>query len=157
MIILFALGYMCIALEHKIKIDKSATALAMFGVIWSVYALASGDADTGSKLLEHLGSTCETLVFLIGAMTIVDLIDRHGGFSIITERITTRNKITLLWTLAFITFFMSAVLDNMTTTIIMIMMLRKIVSTVHDRWIFAGVIIMAASSSTCWCPVSWPW
>ena len=153
MIILFALGYMCIALEHKIKIDKSATALAMFGVIWSVYALASGDADTGSKLLEHLGSTCETLVFLIGAMTIVDLIDRHGGFSIITERITTRNKITLLWTLAFITFFMSAVLDNMTTTIIMIMMLRKIVPTVRDRWIFAGVIIMAANTGGAWSPI----
>ena len=153
MIILFALGYMCIALEHKIKIDKSATALAMFGVIWSVYALASGDADTGSKLLEHLGSTCETLVFLIGAMTIVDLIDRHGGFSIITERITTRNKITLLWTLAFITFFMSAVLDNMTTTIIMIMMLRKIVPTVRDRWIFSGVIIMAANTGGAWSPI----
>ena len=153
MIILFALGYMCIALEHKIKIDKSATALAMFGVIWSVYALASGDADTGSKLLEHLGSTCETLVFLIGAMTIVDLIDRHGGFSIITERITTRNKISLLWTLAFITFFMSAVLDNMTTTIIMIMMLRKIVPTVRDRWIFAGVIIMAANTGGAWSPI----
>ena len=153
MIILFALGYMCIALEHKIKIDKSATALALFGVIWSVYALASGDADTGSKLLEHLGSTCETLVFLIGAMTIVDLIDRHGGFSIITERITTRNKITLLWTLAFITFFMSAVLDNMTTTIIMIMMLRKIVPTVRDRWIFAGVIIMAANTGGAWSPI----
>lgn len=153
MIVLFALGYMCIALEHKIKIDKSATALAMFGVIWSVYALASGDADTGSKLLEHLGSTCETLVFLIGAMTIVDLIDRHGGFSIITERITTRNKITLLWTLAFITFFMSAVLDNMTTTIIMIMMLRKIVPTVRDRWIFAGVIIMAANTGGAWSPI----
>ena len=153
MIILFALGYMCIALEHKIKIDKSATALAMFGVIWSVYALVSDDADTGSKLLEHLGSTCETLVFLIGAMTIVDLIDRHGGFSIITERITTRNKITLLWTLAFITFFMSAVLDNMTTTIIMIMMLRKIVPTVRDRWIFAGVIIMAANTGGAWSPI----
>lgn len=153
MIILFALGYMCIALEHRIKIDKSATALAMFGVIWSVYALASGDADTGSKLLEHLGSTCETLVFLIGAMTIVDLIDRNGGFSIITDHITSRNKITLLWTLAFITFFMSAVLDNMTTTIIMIMMLRKLVPTLRDRWIYAGVIIIAANTGGAWSPI----
>lgn len=153
MIILFALGYMCIALEHRIKIDKSATALAMFTVIWSVYALASGDADTGSKLLEHLGSTCETLVFLIGAMTIVDLIDRNGGFSIITDHITSRNKITLLWTLAFITFFMSAVLDNMTTTIIMIMMLRKLVPTLRDRWIYAGVIIIAANTGGAWSPI----
>ena len=153
MIILFALGYMCIALEHRIKIDKSATALAMFAVIWSVYALASDDADTGSKLLEHLGSTCETLVFLIGAMTIVDLIDRNGGFSIITDHITSRNKITLLWTLAFITFFMSAVLDNMTTTIIMIMMLRKLVPTLRDRWIYAGVIIIAANTGGAWSPI----
>lgn len=153
MIILFALGYMCIALEHRIKIDKSATALAMFAVIWSVYALASGDADTGSKLLEHLGSTCETLVFLIGAMTIVDLIDRNGGFSIITDHITSRNKITLLWTLAFITFFMSAVLDNMTTTIIMIMMMRKLVPTLRDRWIYAGVIIIAANTGGAWSPI----
>lgn len=153
MIILFALGYLCIALEHRIKIDKSATALAMFAVIWSVYALASGDADTGSKLLEHLGSTCETLVFLIGAMTIVDLIDRNGGFSIITDHITSRNKITLLWTLAFITFFMSAVLDNMTTTIIMIMMLRKLVPTLRDRWIYAGVIIIAANTGGAWSPI----
>ena len=153
MIILFALGYMCIALEHRIKIDKSATALAMFAVIWSVYALASGDADTGSKLLEHLGSTCETLVFLIGAMTIVDLIDWNGGFSIITDHITSRNKITLLWTLAFITFFMSAVLDNMTTTIIMIMMLRKLVPTLRDRWIYAGVIIIAANTGGAWSPI----
>lgn len=153
MIILFALGYICIALEHKIKIDKSATALAMFAVIWSVYALASGDADTGSKLLEHLGSTCETLVFLIGAMTIVDLIDRHGGFSIITDHITSRNKITLLWTLAFITFFMSAVLDNMTTTIIMIMMLRKLVPTARDRWVYAGIIIIAANTGGAWSPI----
>ncbi len=153
MIILFALGYMCIVLEHRIKIDKSATALAMFAVIWLVYALASGDADTGSKLLEHLGSTCETLVFLIGAMTIVDLIDRNGGFSIITDHITSRNKITLLWTLAFITFFMSAVLDNMTTTIIMIMMLRKLVPTLRDRWIYAGVIIIAANTGGAWSPI----
>lgn len=153
MIILFALGYMCIALEHRIKIDKSATALAMFGVIWSVYALASGDADTGSKLLEHLGSTCETLVFLIGAMTIVDLIDRNGGFSIITDHITSRNKIMLLWTLAFITFFMSAVLDNMTTTIIMIMMMRKLVPTLRDRWIYAGIIIIAANTGGAWSPI----
>ena len=123
MITIFALGYACIALEHKIKIDKAASALFMFGTIWSIYALFSGDAETGTKLLEHLGSTCETLVFLIGAMTIVDLIDTHGGFGVITDRITSRHKITLLWLLAIITFFMSAVLDNMTTTIIMIMML----------------------------------
>ena len=153
MILIFILGYACIALEHKIKIDKAATALFMFGIIWSIYAIYSGDTDTGSKLLEHLGSTCETLIFLIGAMTIVDLIDSHGGFGVITSRITSRHKITLLWILAFITFFMSAVLDNMTTTIIMIMMLRKIIPDSRERWIFAGIIIIAANSGGAWSPI----
>ena len=153
MIMIFALGYMCIALEHRIKIDKAATALFMFGAIWSIYAAYSGDTNSGTKLIEHLGSTCETLIFLIGAMTIVDLIDTHGGFGIITDRITSRHKITLLWILAFITFFMSAVLDNMTTTIIMIMMLRKIIPDALERWIFAGVIIIAANSGGAWSPI----
>lgn len=153
MILLFAAGYICIALEHKIKIDKAATALFMFGAIWSLYALFSGSTTTGEELLEHLGSTCETLFFLIGAMTIVDLIDTHGGFGIITERITSRNKIHLVWLLAFITFFMSAALDNMTTTIIMIMMLRRIIPDARERWIFAGVIITAANSGGAWSPI----
>lgn len=153
MILLFAVGYACIALEHKIKINKAASALFMFGAIWSLYALLSGSAEVGAELLEHLGSTSETLFFLIGAMTIVDLIDTHGGFGIITERITSRNKLLLVWLLAFITFFMSAVLDNMTTTIIMIMMLRRIIPDARDRWIFAGVIIIAANSGGAWSPI----
>ena len=153
MILLFAVGYACIALEHKIKINKAASALFMFGAIWSLYALLSGSATVGAELLEHLGSTSETLFFLIGAMTIVDLIDTHGGFGIITERITSRNKLLLVWLLAFITFFMSAVLDNMTTTIIMIMMLRRIIPDARDRWIFAGVIIIAANSGGAWSPI----
>lgn len=152
-IIIFILGYACIALEHKIKIDKAATALFMFGAIWSIYSLFSGDAECGTKLLEHLGSTCETLIFLIGAMTIVDLIDTHGGFSVITDRITSRNKITLLWLLAILTFFMSAVLDNMTTTIIMVMMLRKIIPEALERWLYAGIIIIAANSGGAWSPI----
>lgn len=153
MIVLFAVGYACIALEHKIKINKAATALFMFGAIWTLYALLSNSTTAGSELLEHLGSTSETLFFLIGAMTIVDLIDTHGGFGIITERITSRNKTLLVWLLAFITFFMSAVLDNMTTTIIMIMMLRRIIPDARDRWIFAGVIIIAANSGGAWSPI----
>lgn len=153
MILLFAVGYACIAMEHKIKINKAASALFMFGAIWSLYALLSGSTTVGAELLEHLGSTSETLFFLIGAMTIVDLIDTHGGFGIITERITSRNKLLLVWLLAFITFFMSAVLDNMTTTIIMIMMLRRIIPNARDRWIFAGVIIIAANSGGAWSPI----
>ena len=125
----------------------------MFGLIWSAYAMFSGKADIGPELMEHLGSTCETLIFLIGAMTIVDLIDMHGGFFIITKHITTRKKFKLLWLMAGITFFMSAVLDNMTTTIVMIMMLRKIIAKPADRWIFSGIIIIAANSGGAWSPI----
>ena len=153
MIAIFVLGYACIALEHKLKIDKAATALFMFGLIWSVYAIMAPDANIGGDLMEHLGSTCETLVFLIGAMTIVDLIDMHGGFYIITKHITTRKKFKLLWLMAGITFFMSAVLDNMTTTIVMIMMLRKIIAKPEDRWIFSGIIIIAANCGGAWSPI----
>lgn len=151
---IFVIGYACIALEHKIRIDKSATALFMFGVIWSLYALSVGDvAAVGGSLIEHLGSTCETLIFLIGAMTIVEIIDTHGGFGVITQHITSRNKFKLVWMLAILTFFMSAVLDNMTTTIIMIMMLRRIIPDQHERYFFAAVIIIAANSGGAWSPI----
>ncbi len=153
LITIFILGYACIALEHKIKIDKAATALFMFGLIWSVYAIMDSEANIGHELLDHLGSTCETLIFLIGAMTIVDLIDMHGGFYIITKHITTRKKFKLLWLMSIITFFMSAVLDNMTTTIVMIMMLRKIIAKPADRWIFSSIIIIAANSGGAWSPI----
>ena len=153
LIIIFVLGYACIALEHKLKTDKASIALFMFGLIWSAYALLSNNANCNTELLEHLGSTCETLIFLIGAMTIVELIDIHGGFHIITARITTRNKYKLIWLLAIITFFMSAVLDNMTTTIIMVMMLRRIIPNAKERWFFAGIIIIAANSGGAWSPI----
>lgn len=153
LILIFILGYICIAMEHKIKIDKAATALVMFGIMWGLYALLSPEVNIGSELIEHLGSTCETLIFLIGAMTIVDIIDTHGGFYIITKHITTRNKLTLLWLMAVITFFMSAVLDNMTTTIVMIMILRKMITKPLDRWIFSAIIIVAANSGGAWSPI----
>ena len=110
-------------------------------------------ADIEGELVSYLGDTCETLIFLIGAMTIVDLIDMHGGFSIITDHITTREKRRLMWLLAFITFFMSAVLDNMTTTIIMVMVLRRLISDRHERWIFTSVIVIAANSGGAWSPI----
>ena len=152
-IVIFVLGYACIAMEHKIKVDKAASALVMFGLIWVAYALFANDANIGGELMEHLGGTCETLVFLIGAMTIVELIDRHGGFFIITRRITTRKKIGLLWLLSIVAFFMSAVLDNMTTTIVIVMMLRRIITKPMERWIFAGIIIIAANSGGAWSPI----
>lgn len=128
MILIFVFGYLCIALEHKLRIDKAAIALLMCGALWTVLSLLGNDAQIGTQLIEQLGDTSEILFFLIGAMTIVELIDRHGGFHVITDHIKTRNKRKLLWLLSIITFFMSAVLDNMTTTIIMIMLLRRMIS-----------------------------
>ena len=153
MIALFCAGYLLIALEHKINVNKSAIALLMCGALWALFSLAGGGMRTGTQLAEQLSSTCEILIYLIGAMTIVDLIDTHGGFNVITSRIRTRNKRRLLWLLALVTFFMSAVLDNMTTAIIMIMLLRRIVPEQRDRWIFAGLIVVAANSGGAWSPI----
>lgn len=153
LVFIFVLGYACIAMEQKLQIEKAATALMMFGLMWSAYAMGFGNGQVGTELLGHLGSTCETLIFLIGAMTIVDLIDTHGGFYVITRYITTRKKIRLLWVIAAITFFMSAALDNMTTTIVMIMMLRKIIAKPLDRWIFSSIIIIAANAGGAWSPI----
>ena len=153
MILLFAAGYVCIALEHKLKINKSAVALVMCGAIWSVFSLMGHDRQIGQELVDHLGSTCEILVYLIGAMTIVDLIDTHGGFSAITARITTRKKHRLLWLLVSITFFMSAALDNMTTAIIMIMLLRRLIRDPKERSTFASLIVIAANCGGAWSPI----
>lgn len=160
MLILFVVGYAFIAFEHKTGINKSAIALLMCGILWSIFSLEYPSALPGltqttvsDEILRHLGSTCEILVFLIGAMTIVDLIDFHGGFEFITRRITTRRKVRLLWLVALLTFFMSALLDNMTTTIIMVMLLRKIVPTTKERMLFASVIVIAANSGGAWSPI----
>ncbi len=151
MLLLFAVGYAFIALEHKTRVNKAAVALVMCAAVWTLYALAG--RGTGSELLGSLGDTCEILVFLIGAMTIVELIDVHGGFNVITDRIRTRDKRRLLWLLATITFFMSAVLDNMTTTIVMVMLLRRLVAVQRERWIFASIVVIAANSGGAWSPI----
>ena len=153
MILLFVIGYAFIAMEHKIKIDKAAIALLMCGAIWTIFSLLGHDENITHELIDHLGDTCEILVFLIGAMTIVDLIDSHGGFGVITDHITTHNKHKLLWLLALITFFMSAVLDNMTTTIIMVMLLRRIIANRKERWLFASVIAIAANGGGAGSPI----
>ena len=153
MILLFVVGYLFIALEHKTRIDKSAVALLMAGAIWTVFSLLGNDPHIQHELVDQLGDTCEILVFLIGAMTIVDLIDSYGGFNVITDHITTRNKRKLMWLLAIITFFMSAALDNMTTTIIMVMLLRRLIANKKERWIFASVIVIAANSGGAWAPI----
>ena len=153
MILIFVFGYLCIALEHKLRIDKAAIALLMCGALWTVLSLLGNDAQIGTQLIEQLGDTSEILFFLIGAMTIVELIDRHGGFHVITDHIKTRNKRKLLWLLSIIAFFMSAVLDNMTTTIIMIMLLRRVIGDQKERWIFASVIVIAANSGGAFSPI----
>lgn len=179
LIIIFVIGYLLIALEHPIKIDKTATALLLGMVLWIVYVLFSEtlvpmadpeglaeylakhpDMEHGTlnyvlnvQIVESLGDITQTLFFLIGAMTIVELVDCHGGFQVITKRITTRQKRQLLWILCITTFFMSAVLDNLTTTIVMIMLLRKLVADKNERWIFAAMIVIAANTGGAWSPI----
>lgn len=160
MIVIFVLGYLMIAMEHKTNISKSSVALVLCCILWGLLSVFSSRIDASlthdvvsSDLLAALGSTCEIIVFLIGAMTIVDIIDMHGGFEVITRRITTRKKTRLMWMIAFLTFFMSSVLDNMTTTIIMVMLMRRMLRNYKERWLFASIIIIAANCGGAWSPI----
>jgi Na+/H+ antiporter NhaD/arsenite permease-like protein len=142
-----------IALEHPLKINKSATAVLLAAVIWAVFALMGGKNPQEFGLIHHLGETAEILFFLLGAMTIVEIIDKHDGFSIITDKITTTSKRKLLWIISILTFFMSAVLDNLTTSIVMCALLRKLVGDKNTRWFFAGMVILAANAGGAWSPI----
>lgn len=182
LIAFFLIGYLCIALEHPLKINKAATALITATAAWVIYMLIAPEIVPGTRgfefflqenpsmaalplheqavryvqqieIIGSLGDIAEILFFLIGAMTIVELIDVHGGFNIITNRITTRRKRRLLWIIGTITFFMSAILDNLTTSIVMIALLRKIIGNYKERWLFAGIIIIAANSGGAWSPI----
>lgn len=153
MIIVFVLGYTVIALEHVIRMNKATFALLLCGALWTLLSIEYGAGAIRGDLIAHLGDTCEILVYLIGAMTIVDLIERYGGFSFIIRRIKADNKIKLLWIVSFMTFFMSAVLDNMTTAIIMVAFLSKILKEQKERWLFAGIVVIAANSGGAWSPI----
>ena len=154
MIIIFGLGYLAIVLEHPIKIDKAASALITGGVCWALYAFSGVDAHHMNEYLSHhLVDIAEILFFLLGAMTIVELIDAHEGFAIITDKITTNKKIILLWILSFITFFFSAALDNLTTAIVMSALLTKLIKDKEDLWMFAGVVILTANAGGAWSPI----
>ena len=155
MIAIFVTGYVLIACEHPIKVNKATFALIMCALLWTIYAMMSGDSDgeVHEHVLYQLSDTCEILFFLIGAMTIVEIIDRYGGFNFITDHIKVKSKVHLMWALSALAFFMSAVLDNMTTTIIMVMMLRRLLSDKEERWLFAGVIVLAANSGGAWSPI----
>lgn len=175
MIVLFVIGYACIALEHPLKINKSASALLLAALLW-VCAVIGGESlllndaalrdylmiNPGSgfsdwlihhKLIEILGDVSQIIFFLMGAMTIVEIIDNQGGFSIITEKIATTHKVKLLWIISLLSFFMSAVLDNMTSAIVMVALLRKLIGNKQDRWFYASMVIVAANSGGAWSPI----
>ena len=171
LVVVFIIGYLFIALEHPVKIDKSATALLLGMVMWVLFILGADAlpfvvekaAEHGyaghlsnfvnAEILHHMGEIATTLFFLIGAMTIVELVDVHGGFAIITDRITSRSKKKLLWILGFVTFILSAILDNLTTAIVMVMLLRKLVNDPKERWLYASMIIIAANAGGAWSPI----
>ena len=182
LILVFVLGYAAIALEHPIKINKTASALLTAVIAWTLlvmlpmpvgientsafaaYLSALGEAGLGSlqehfshfvghELSHHLGSISEILFFLLGAMTIVELVDAHQGFRIITDRITTKNTVKLLWIVSIITFFLSSVLDNLTTSIVMVSLLRKLIQEAEQRKFFAGMVIIAANAGGAWTPI----
>ena len=169
-IVVFVLGYAAIALEHPLKIDKAASALVTGMVCWAIYVFSldgtpqayeiieygrsfvEGDHHVGG-LYHHLFDIANILFFLMGAMTIVELVDAHEGFAVITDRIKTKDKTKLLWIICILTFFFSAALDNLTTTIVMISLLRKLVKDQKTRWMFVGMVVVAANAGGAWSPI----
>jgi len=161
-IALFVLGYLCIALESVLEINKAAIALLMCVGCWTLLMVgvqgffpevADGVGYVSSRIQHHLGDAGETLFFLMGAMTIVEIVDSNGGFNFVRDAIKTRSKRKLMWRVAFMTFFLSAILDNLTTSIVMIMVLRKLVRSREERLIYAGLIIIAANSGGAFSPI----
>jgi Na+/H+ antiporter NhaD/arsenite permease-like protein len=154
LVIFFVIAYAAIALEHPLKISKSAFALFSAGLLWTVYALFIGDSD---RITHELDDTVTAIAritfFLLGAMTIVEVIDAHDGFAIITSRIRTRQLTGLLWLVSWVTFFLSAILDNLTTTIVMVSLMRKLLDKRDDRLLFASVIVIAANAGGAWSPM----
>ncbi len=153
-IIVFVLGYLAIAFEHPLKLNKAASALITGVLCWTIYILQNQSAEAASEeLLHHLGEISSILFFLLGAMTIVELIDTHDGFQIITQKITTTNKQKLLLIVTALTFFLSALLDNLTTAIVMTTLIAKILTDREDKMWFAGMIVIAANSGGAWSPL----
>ncbi|MBP5548400.1 MAG: sodium:proton antiporter NhaD [Bacteroidales bacterium] len=168
LVTIFIIGYACIALEHPLKINKTATALLLGCLTWAVFNMFNGLNEAvlsnygglegyrsfvSSQLIENLGETAEIVFFLLGAMTIVTLIEDYQGFRIITDKIKTTDKKKLLWILSILTFFLSALLDNMTTAIVMVALLRKLIADKKERWLYAGMVILAANAGGAWSPI----
>lgn len=169
-VVVFIMGYLCIALESLTKVNKAPVALLMCVACWTLFMVNPSEfvlpgmpeltgnaagilAHVGESLREHLGETAETLFFLMGAMTIVEVVDTNGGFNFVRDSIQTRSKRGLLWRIAFMTFFLSAILDNLTTSIVMIMVLRKLVADKQDRMVYAALVIIAANSGGAFSPI----
>ncbi len=188
MVVVFVLGYLAIALEHPLRVEKAVPALMIGTLLWVLYIVGAFDIFTGGlseawntysadlphgdavhgkegllhqmqdfivhhEIIHHLGEISEILFFLLGAMTIVEIIDKHSGFKIITDKIKTTNKVRLLWILSFLTFFMSAALDNLTTTIVMVALLRKLIDDKQTKWFFASMVVLAANAGGAWSPI----
>ncbi len=149
-VIVFLVGYVLIAIESYTKINKSAIALLMSVICWTIYNVTYGATP---EFTTSFGETCETLFFLMGAMAIVEVVDTNGGFNFVKDRLRTKSKRTLLWRLIFITFFLSAVLDNLTTSIVMIMVLNKLIDGKTDRLLMSSMVILAANSGGAFSPI----
>jgi Na+/H+ antiporter NhaD/arsenite permease-like protein len=151
LIAVFVLAYAAIAFEHPLKINKSVPALIGAGLLWTLYAVFAGHVT--EQLNETLSATAQIIFFLMGAMAIVEVVDAHDGFEVITDRIKTTSLVALLWLVGLVTFFLSAVLDNLTTTIVMISVIRKLLASREDRLFFAGIIVVAANAGGAWSPI----
>jgi len=156
-IVIFILGYAAIVFEHNIKVNKAASALLTGILCWTVYIMSgSGEAEVhhiSENLMEHFSGISAILFFLLGAMTIVELVDAHDGFSVVTRLIKTQDKRKLIWIVCFFAFFLSSVLDNLTTTIVMISLLRKLIPERQERLLFIGMVIIAANAGGAWSPI----
>ena len=153
-VIVFVLAYAAIALEHPLKVNKSASALLGAGLLWTIYALGIGEAaKIGADLNESLMGMAQIVFFLMGAMTIVEVVDAHNGFEVITARIKTTKLSTLMWMIGFVSFFLSSILDNLTTTIVMVSLMKKLLREREDRLFFAGIIVIAANAGGAWTPI----
>jgi NhaD family Na+/H+ antiporter len=154
LVLIFVVTYAAIAFEHPLKVNKSASALLGAGLLWTVYVLLAPDAQAvGHELSETLVGTAQIVFFLMGAMTIVEVVDAHEGFDVITSRIRTQSLTVLLWLICWVTFFLSAILDNLTTAIVMVSLLSKLLAKREDRLYFAGMIIIAANAGGAWSPI----
>lgn len=153
-LVVFILGYMAIAMEHIIRLNKAASALITGVLCWTIYMLNATDKEiVNEQLTAHVGDIAGILFFLLGAMTIVELIDAHDGFEVITHRIKTTKKAKLLWLIGLLSFFLSAVLDNLTTAIVMVSLIRKLIRNKQARLLFCGMVVIAANAGGAWSPI----